>query len=267
MPVRTTETEFPEGELMEETVAYAPSLPSSLKRNSPPAPPLSPTRLAPKKPLEAGDLNTEELVEEEQPEEPLPGAAAEPGISRVTVREPIAAEPFFSEPFLAREPRRATPRKSIPASRREPAGDSNTGMNPTEPAIHEPDADEGSPSRRTFWPPTLTSLNPRPILERRSPLPPRVPSAESDRSASHHVDPLPAQRVSPVWVRRKEEGRRAGSGWGQPPPAAPAELGPLGPQVGFGFCARRRPGGRGSHRGRRVRRSAPSSRQGRRARP
>jgi Rne/Rng family ribonuclease len=103
------------------------------------------------------ELDTEELVMEEQPEEPLPGAPAEPlaaaetdgpaALPEVTVNDPFGSDPFFAEATSAAEPVAQEPS----------AGEA--GSHPTADAAEH----------------TETASD----------------ETEGDRSASHHVDPHP----------------------------------------------------------------------------
>jgi Rne/Rng family ribonuclease len=134
--------------------------------------------------LQPQDLDTEEVVEEDQPEEALPGASAQPLLSEVTVPEPVVADPFASDPFFAHGTSAGYAQEEHSGEPQEPSGEINSGLSPVEPVIHEPDADE----------PVAASLH---ILTTDPDKPePESPESEgheqdTDRSASHHVDPLP----------------------------------------------------------------------------
>jgi ribonuclease G len=132
--------------------------------------------------LESEDLDTEEVVEEEQPEEPLPGASAQPLIPEVTVHEPADADPFASDPFFVEKLSSGYSQEEHSGEPQESSDDFNSGLSPVEPVIHEPDADEpvAEPTH------ILTTDPDKPGVRE-----PERHEEETDRSASHHVDPLP----------------------------------------------------------------------------
>jgi ribonuclease G len=134
--------------------------------------------------LHSEDLDTEEVVEEEQPEEPLPGASAQPLDPEVTVHEPAAADPFTSDPFFVERLSSGYSQEEHSGEPQEPFDDSNSGLSPVEPVIHEPDANEpvAEPTH------ILTTDPDKPEPEATGP---EGHEEETDRSASHHVDPLP----------------------------------------------------------------------------
>jgi ribonuclease E len=144
------------------------------------------------------ELDTEELVMEEQPEEPLPGT---PDIPEVTVPEPVANDPFASDPFFSR--RYAQEEHS--GEPQEGQGQGNTALNPTEPVIHQPDAEEAIAE-----PTHILATDP----DKPEPAGSSSGSAgggerdepQGDRSASHHVDPVPPSefRLSSLFGGKKK---------------------------------------------------------------
>ncbi len=155
--------------LIEETVEFTPGAISEPIEEPAPAA-IEFTEIVPVEDhLEPEDLNTEELVEEEQPEEPLPGAPVEPLIPEVTVPEPIVADPFASDPFFTRSTSSAAPRADH-------AGDSQGG---------------GTPHLSAAEPPSGGGIADPMTTPVKDPDPADAAEQETDRSASHNVDPLP----------------------------------------------------------------------------
>ncbi len=134
--------------------------------------------------LQQQNLNTEEVVEEEQPEEALPGASAQLEVSEVTVPEPMVSDPFASDPFFGPGSSSGYAQEEHSGEPQEPSGEINSGLSPVEPVIHEPDADE--PVAEPLH--ILTTDPDKP--EQESPES-EGHYPETDRSASHHVDPQP----------------------------------------------------------------------------
>ena len=173
------------------------------------------------------ELDSEDLVMEEQPEETLPGASAELQVPEVTVRhpadqdlsagtpvpEPVVNDPFASDPFFINAPGYAQEEHS--GEPQEASGWSNMALNPTEPVIHEPDAEEAiaEPTHVLTTDPDRPEAEPcadeRIETERSEEL-------EGDRSASHHVDPLrPSEfRLSSLFGGKKKSDEPVA-----PPPA------------------------------------------------
>jgi Rne/Rng family ribonuclease len=120
-------------------------------------------------PQDAAELNTEELVMEEQPEEALPGAPAI--VSEVTVPEPVAADPFASDPFFSSE----APERTNEAASESEAGQTVTPSTAAFDEAHHPEASGSN-------------------------------EPDGDRSASHHVDPLPPSefRLSSLFGGKKK---------------------------------------------------------------
>ncbi|HET6207239.1 MAG TPA: Rne/Rng family ribonuclease [Terracidiphilus sp.] len=120
------------------------------------------------------EFDTEEMVFEEEPEEQLPGAAAEPAVTK-------AADPFESDAFFAtREEGFAQEEHS--GQPREHGGTSHIAGTPVDPVIHEPSA--GEPIAE---PTHVQSTDP----DRPEPGQGEPGDSEQNRSASHHVDPFP----------------------------------------------------------------------------
>ena len=112
------------------------------------------------------EFETEELVMEE---EPLPGAPSEPQVA--VNHDPFESDSFFSRGYAQEE---------HSGEARDSGEDSNFASNPTEPAIHQPDADEAIAE-----PTHILTTDPDKPGEGTS-----EPDAD-DRSASHRVDPNP----------------------------------------------------------------------------
>jgi ribonuclease G len=165
----------PEAEsLVEETVEYAPEPVSESGEERASGTSIETTEIGPEEShLEPEELNTEELVYEERSEERLQGAPAEPHVPEVTVPEPIVADPFASDPFFARKDSGFAQEEH---SGEHHGGGRSSGGDPVEPAIHEPSAGEAT---------HIGSADPDKTEHDHS------DERESDRSASHHVDPLP----------------------------------------------------------------------------
>jgi len=130
---------------------------------------------------ESPELNTEELVMEEQPEEPLPGAPAEPGIPEVAAHQPSEQD--------------AALHSSEPGT---PAGDSGTAE------VNEPASDTFA-SDPFFAQKNAAHEHPHPE-EAHPGEPAESDEAQGDRSASHHVDPLPPSefRLSSLFGSKKK---------------------------------------------------------------
>jgi len=129
--------------------------------------------------LHADELVEEELVEEEEPEEALPGAPAhESPIRGAGISD--KADPF-NDPFFTSDPRRkASSREGYEQEEHTgqalgtPAGEDNLGHGP----IHEPSTEVVA---EAVYPQTGDPDRPEPT----------EPEKDENRSASHHVDPLP----------------------------------------------------------------------------
>ena len=150
-------------------------------------------------PQGTGSLNTEELVPEEQPEEPLPGAPVDPGVPEATayhpvdqvssaapVSEPTAVDTFASDPFFSAKGS---------ASEKQHAVESEAHtVTPSTAAFDE--AHRGEPAESD--------------------------EPEGDRSASHHVDPLPPSefRLSSLFGGKKKPDEPL------PPPPEPVRTEP-----------------------------------------
>jgi ribonuclease G len=130
------------------------------------------------------ELNTEELVQEEQPEEPLLSAPSEAQVPELTVPEPVVADPSGENPFFARITASGYRQEEHSGEPQEGSDDSNTAMNPTDPVIHEPDAEEAIAEPTHILTTDPDKPEPKPSESEGH-------AQESDRSASHHVDPLP----------------------------------------------------------------------------
>jgi Rne/Rng family ribonuclease len=155
--------------------------------------------------LQQQNLNTEEVVEEEQPEEALSSASAHP-----LVPEPGVADPFASDPFFVEKLSSGYAQEEHSGEPQELSGEINSGLSPVEPVIHEPDADE--PVAEPLH--ILTTDPDKP--EQESPES-EGHDAETDRSASHHVDPQP-----PSGFRLFGFGGKKKSDEPPPPPQTPA---------------------------------------------
>jgi Rne/Rng family ribonuclease len=153
-----------EGSFVEETVEYAPEHGAAHSElESEPAG--ESTQHAPAE----DPIETEELVREEQPEEPLLGAAA----------EPVASDPFGSDPFFA------------PPSHQS-AHD--------EPVAHIHEEHSGQPHGTPEAEVVADPIHP---LE----TDPDKPETETDRDASHNVDPFPPSgfRLFGLGGKKKKE--------------------------------------------------------------
>ncbi len=163
-------------------------------------PPLQPQELDAEQ-----DLHTEEVVTEEQPEESLLGASAQPLVPEVTVLEPLVADPFASDPFFVERLSSGYTQEEHSGEPQEPSDGINAGLSPVEPVIHEPDADE--PLAEPLHILTTDPDKPEPEISESE-----AHDQETDRSASHHVDPLPPSsfRLFGFGGKKKSE---------EPPPA------------------------------------------------
>ncbi len=129
-------------------------------------------------------LDTEQVVQEEQPEESLLGASARPLVPEATVPEHGVADPFASDPFFVEKPSSGYSQEEHTGEPQEYSDDFNSGLSPVEPVIHEPDANEP-----VAEPTHILSTDPdRPEPESSES---EGHEQETDRSASHHVDPRP----------------------------------------------------------------------------
>jgi ribonuclease G len=166
----------------EETVEYAPESGSAAES----------TEVAPE-----GHLTTEELVEEEQPEEQLPGAAPQPGSS-----DPFASDPFFAEGVhgdVEREPSGYAQEEHTGQPHGKPEGDDYIGHEPIEEPSTEVVADPIHPQE-------TDPDKPEPEQPSGS-----EPESETDRKASHNVDPLPPRgfRIFGLGGKKKKEDEHA----------------------------------------------------------
>ena len=159
-----------EESFIEETVEYAPESTEEVA-------PAAATETTPETP----ELNTEELVMEEQPEEPLPGAPAEPGISDVAVDQASAPESALH----------SNEQSSL-------AGDPGIAQ------VHKPSADTFA-SDPFFAQKNAEHEHPH-ELEAHPAEPAESDEPEGNRSASHHVDPLPPSefRLSSLFGSKKK---------------------------------------------------------------
>ncbi len=140
--------------LTEETVEYVPDATAGAEAESASGAAIETTEISPEESLP--EVDTEEVVFEEQPEEQLPGAPIEPAVTK-------AGNPFEADPFFAvRE------------------GDFAQEEDSGQPREHEPSA--GEPIAETTH---VQSTDPDRPEQRES------DRSEQNRSASHHVDPLP----------------------------------------------------------------------------
>jgi Rne/Rng family ribonuclease len=169
-----------EAEYVEDAVEYAPELSEEGDQDPESGFAIKSTDVGPEE-----EFDTEELVMEEQPEEPLPGAPAEPvaatesespvamEIPEVTVPEPMVSDPFGSDPFFAER------------------------TSPGDPIGHHSTIE---PDERTEAAPEHTKGD--------------TEETEGDRSASHHVDPIPPSefRLFGFGGKKKSE---------EPPPPPP----------------------------------------------
>jgi Rne/Rng family ribonuclease len=163
---------------------------------------------------EEDHLEPEELIEEEEPLEQLPGASAELSIPELTVPEPAVSDPFGSDPFFT-EMGPGYAQEEHSGEPQGPAGGSNFAMNPVEPVIHEPSADEPIAD-----PTHLLATDPdKPENESRAEAHSESAEVSGDRSASHHVDPLPPSgfRLFGFGGKKKPEDP-------PPPPQTPAPV-------------------------------------------
>ncbi len=172
-----------EEELVEETVEYSPHAGEATED----AVPATAIETAEAGPEESGELDTEELVMEEQPEESLPGAPAETNASEAMAGGPEVADPFGSDPFFS-----SAPKHSADAGGDETAH--STSASQTE------DSQTVRPSTASFD-------------EGHHPPRGEHEEAEGNRSASHHVDPLPPSefRLSSLFGGKKKADEPAAS--------------------------------------------------------
>jgi ribonuclease E len=182
-----------EEDFVEETVEYAPETidtGSDFEEREPSAA-IETTDFA----RQAGELDTEELVTEEQPEEALPGAPAETIVPEATVAEPVVANPFVSDPFFSG---RTTPAESA---------EGHAEAHPSEAGRVEFDPDSDPGHRVT---PSTAAFDEGHHAESEE--------HEGNRSASHHVDPLPPSefRLSSLFGGKKKPD--------EPPPAPAAPV-------------------------------------------
>ena len=135
------------------------------------------------------EFDTEELVLEEEPEEPLPGAPQpQAGIPE---DDPFGSDPFFSRGY-AQEEHTGEPHESREGG--------YTSQNPTEPVIHEPDAEEAIAE-----PTHILTTDPDKPGEGTSQHDESA-ADERDRSASHRFDPNPPSefRLSSLFGGKKK---------------------------------------------------------------
>ena len=152
------------------------------------------------------ELDTEDLVFEEEPEEPLPGAPAEQP-ARIANDDPFGSDPFFSRGYAQEE---------HSGEAHDPDEGDNFASNPTEPAIHQPDANEAIAE-----PTHILTTDPDKPGEGTSES--ADPSAEGgDRSASHRIDPNAPSGFRLFGFGGKKKGDEATA----PLPAEPARSGP-----------------------------------------
>jgi Rne/Rng family ribonuclease len=174
--------------LTEETVEYAPEAAAASEGESSPGAAIETTEMGREETLP--EFDTEEVAFEEQPEEPLPGAPAGPAVTK-------AADPFEADAFFARHDA-GFAQEEHSGQPREHGEESNIAGTPVEPVIHEPSA--GEPIAE---PTHVQKTDPdQPEPGQRGP-----DHSEQDRSASHHVDPLPPSgfRLFGFGVKKKSE--------------------------------------------------------------
>jgi Rne/Rng family ribonuclease len=201
---------FEEEFFVEETVEFTPETVPEPAEEQLSGSAIETTDLAPEEyHIESEDLMTEEVVGEEQPEEQLPGAPAEAAAAESLLAAPqaIAFDPFVSDPFFT-EPGATDAGPSLgeqhPSGSNELAGapviEEASGDEPVaEPAAHH-DAvvSEASDLRQSG-----------------------TGEPETDRDASHHVDPLP-----PSGFRLFGFGGKKKSEEPPPPPVYPTPVPP-----------------------------------------
>ena len=183
--------------LTEETVEYAAEGAAGSEAESASGAAIETTEIGPEESFP--EFETEEMVFEEQPEEHLPGAPAEPDVAK-------AADPFEADAFFARHDA-GFAQEEHSGQPREHGEESNIAGTPVEPVIHEPSA--GEPIAEPTHVQKTDPDQPEPGERERD-------SSEQDRSASHHVDPLP-----PSGFRLFGFGGKKRSEEGAPPPPAP----------------------------------------------
>ena len=179
---RTSEPEAPaedaastsadQGVLPEETAEHAAEPVSEFETEPVSGAAIETTEIAPEESLPEPD--TEEVVYEAEPAEPLPDSPAQ--TEAAALADPFAADPFFSQKDSGYA------QEEHSGQSREPGEESNIAGSPVEPVIHEPSAGEAI-------------AEPTHILKT-DPDQPEAGNGESgdsekDRSASHHVDPVP----------------------------------------------------------------------------
>jgi Rne/Rng family ribonuclease len=191
-----------EEDFIEESVEYAPAAGGQAVWEPASGAAIETTEVEPEE-----QLNTEELVMKEQPEEPLPGAHAATLPPEVTVHHPtdedlsagtpnpeqVVADPFASDPFFA--------------------GKASPAETPEEHTARREFADSESAARHTVRGSTASFDEPPHASESEG--------HESNRSASHHVDPLPPSefRLSSLFGGKKKSDEPA-------PPAEPLRTEP-----------------------------------------
>jgi Rne/Rng family ribonuclease len=157
------------------------------------------------------EVNTEAVVTEEQPQEQLPGASAKPGVVEPAhthlAADPFGSDPSFTETFGYAQEEHSGERQS---------GHSDEGpfaMNPVEPVIHAPSADE-----------VIAEGTHVLATDPDKPEPTETAQPESDRDASHHVDPLPPSefRLFGLGGRKKKSDEPSDPGAPHESPAAAA---------------------------------------------
>ena len=131
---------------------------------------------------ESPELNTEELVMEEQPEEALPGAPAEPGIPDVAALH--------------------TPEHEVANHSSEPG---TLSGDPGTPEVHESSAADTFASDPFFAQKNAGHEHPH-EGEAHAGEPAEAEEPEENRSASHHVDPIPPSefRLSSLFGSKKK---------------------------------------------------------------
>jgi Rne/Rng family ribonuclease len=158
--------------------------------------------------LHADDLVEEELVDEEHPEEPLPGAPA-----IFDGADPFN-DPFFTEPGHGGGSRRAAregyqQEEHTGEAHLRPAADEDAGHGP----IHEPSTEVVA---EAVYPQTGD---------------PDRPANEENRSASHHVDPLPPSEFRLFGFGGKKKADEPASAEHSSPVSVPAHE-PVGATAG-----------------------------------
>jgi len=201
---------------VEETEEFAPG-PVSHESDIFESPYLTPEEGA----LHADELVEEELVNEERPEEPLPGA---PAVGHISDEADPFNDPFFTDPDHGIDPHGAVTTASHQHSHEgyaqeehtgephgAPVGEDNVGHGP----IEEPSTEVVA---EAVYPQTGD--------------PDRPNQGPENRSASHHVDPLPPSefRFFGIGGKKKKSDEPASPGYPQPVKAPLAE--PVGAGAG-----------------------------------